>query len=381
MSKDDKDIRLPVTKPFVPPLEELQPFLERIMESRMLTNGGPVHDEFEQALCDYLGVKHICLLSSGTLALTLAIKSLNLKGEVITTPFTSVATTQAIYWCNLKPVFADISQSDLNINIDSIERAITASTCAIVPVHVFGNPCNIDEINRLSRQYNLKVIYDAAHCFGVKYNGESICNSGDLSVLSFHATKVFNTIEGGAIICHDEKQKIHLNNLKNTGLDKHHMLDGYGLNAKLNEFQSAFGLVQLRHIDQVIEQRKKAVMLYRKLLSDMKSLSMIAEKDGVKYNYAFLPVLISPAEFGATRDDVMAFLESNNIFPRKYFHPLVSDFKEFNQYKKAELQIATQVAENILCLPLFHDITKDEIFRVVDCLKKFSLQSQALKKL
>lgn len=380
MIKNEKDNKLYVTKPFVPPLEDLQPFLERIMEARILTNGGQVHDEFEQALCDYLGVKHVCLLSSGTLALTLALKSLNLKGEVITTPFTSVATAQAIYWCNLKPVFVDISQSDLNINVDSIERAITASTCALVPVHVFGNPCNIDEIGKLAKRYNLKVIYDAAHCFGVKYNGASICNFGDLSVLSFHATKVFNTIEGGAIICHDEKLKIHINNLKNTGLDKHHMLDGYGLNAKLNEFQSAFGLVQIRYMDRVIELRNKAVMLYRKLLSDIKGLSMLAEKDGVRYNYAFLPVLINPAEFGATRNDVIAFLESNNIFPRKYFHPLVSDFKEFSQFKKADLQIARQVSENILCLPLFHDITKDEIFRVADCLNKFSKQRQAMKK-
>ena len=375
MIKNEKDNKLYVTKPFVPPLEDLQPFLERIMESRMLTNGGRVHEEFEKALCDYLGVRHISLLSSGTLALTLALKSLNLKGEVITTPFTSVATVQAIYWCNLKPVFVDISQSDLNINLGSIERAITPDTSAILPVHVFGNPCNIDEIGKLAKRYNLKVIYDAAHCFGVKYNGTSICNYGDLSVLSFHATKVFNTIEGGAIICHDEKLKTHLNNLKNTGLDSHHMLDGYGLNAKMNELQSAFGLVQIRHMDRVIELRKNAVMLYRKLLNDIKGLSMLAERDGVRFNYAFLPVLINPAEFDATRDDVFAFLESKNIFPRKYFHPLVSDFKEFSQYKKSYLPIAKQVSENILCLPLFHDITKEEIFRVADCLNEFSLYS------
>lgn len=375
MSEDEKNM-LPLTKPFVPPMKELQPFLERIMESRMLTNGGPVHEEFEKALCKYLGVNFICLLSSGTLALTLALKALNLKGEVITTPFTSVATIQAIYWNNLKPVFVDINQSDLNINTEAIERAITPDTCAILPVHVFGNPCDFNGIGKLAEQYNLRVVFDAAHCFGVEYNGESICNFGDLSVLSFHATKVFNTIEGGAIICHDEDLKTHINNLKNTGLNKHHLLSGYGLNAKLNEFQSAFGLIQLQHMERAIELRKNASLRYRELLKEVKGLSMIVTKDGIKHNYAFFPVLINPDEFGATRDDVMAFLESKNIFARKYFHPLVSDFKEFSQFKRTELQTATQVAENILCLPLFHDIIENEISKVVDCLKKFSLQAR-----
>lgn len=363
-----KDPRLTVTKPFVPPIDEFLPYLEQMMQSRVLTNSGPIHDEFEKALCDYLGTKHICLLSSGTLALIIALRSLNLKGEVITTPFTSVATIQAIYWNNLKPVFIDINKSDFNINVSKIEQAVTPETCAILPVHIFGNPCDVDEIDKIAQRFDLKVIYDAAHCFGVQHKNEPVVNFGDLSVLSFHATKVFNTIEGGAIICHDEAQKNHINHLKNTGLDNRHMLAGYGLNAKMNELQAAFGLVQLKHVDQAIEQRKKALKLYRELLNEIVGLRMVPEIPGIKYNYGFFPVLFDPLEFGATRDKVMESMESQNIFPRKYFHPLVSDFDEFSHFKTFDLRVAREVAENILCLPLFHDIAEEEIVRVVNCL-------------
>jgi len=359
-----------VMKPFMPPLNDFQVYLERIWESRQLTNSGPIHAEFERALCDYLGVKHICLIANGTLALIIALKVLDLKGEIITTPFTSVATTQSIYWNNLNPVFVDINETDFNINVSEIERAITPDTSAILPVHLFGNPCNVHRINQLAKKYNLKVLYDAAHCFGVELNGESICNFGDLSVLSFHATKVFNTFEGGAIICHDGITKKYIDSLKNTGLNSGHKLAGYGVNAKLNEIQSAFGLVQLKYVDKVIAYRKAVSLKYRELLKDIKGMRMVSESEFVKYNYTYFPVVISPDKFGASRDEVVAYLEKKKIFTRKYFYPLVSDFPEFSIYKTKDLAVAEEIAVNIICLPLYHDITIDEINSVVDSIRQ-----------
>ncbi len=368
MNQAEIDNQLLLIKPLMPPLQDFLPYLEKIWESGILTNSGPVHSEFEKALCKYLNVDHICLFSSGTLALTIALKSLELKGEIITTPFTSVATAQAIYWNNLKPVFVDIDESDFNIDISEIERAITPDTSAILPVHVFGNPCKVKEINKLAHKYNLKVVYDDAHCFGVQLNGESICNFGDMSVLSFHATKVFNSIEGGAIIYHDVITRDYLNALKNTGLGSEYKLAGYGLNAKMNEIQSAFGLAQLKYVDKAIENRKAAALKYRELLKNINGLEMIKEKECVKYNYSYFPVIINPYEFGASRDDIVAYLAHNNIFSKKYFHPLVIDFHEFSIYKTNKLPVAERIADNIICLPLFHDIKSDEISYVVDLL-------------
>jgi dTDP-4-amino-4,6-dideoxygalactose transaminase len=355
-----------ITKPAKPPLDEFQVYLEKIWNSRWLTNNGPFHEEFEQALCDYLGVKYISLFANGTLALTIALKLLNLKGEVITTPFTSIETTQAIYWNQLHPVFADISPDDLNIDVSKIEELVTPDTCAILPVHVFGSPCNLDGINDLARKFQLKLIYDAAHCFGVEYDGLPICDFGDLSVLSFHATKVFNTIEGGAIICHDKQTKDKIDALKNSGKMPGYQLSGFGLNAKLNEVQSAYGLALLKYVDEHIKQRKNATNRYRELLKNVSGLKMHDEKGNVKYNYSYFPILIDPNEFGATRDELMDYLEKNNIQTKKYFHPLVSDYTEFGKYKTGDLSVAMRIAENIICLPLFHDITIAEQNAVVD---------------
>lgn len=366
MNKANNNEKLLLMKPYMPPLHEFQSYLERIWESRRLTNGGTIYSEFEKALCNYLDVNHICLFANGTLALIIAIKALNLKGEIITTPFTSVATAQSIYWNNLKPVFVDINETDLNINISEIERAITPNTTAILPVHIFGNPCNVDSINQLAQKHNLKVVYDAAHCFGVQLNGTSLCNFGDLSVLSFHATKVFNTIEGGAIICHDEATKKYIDALKNTGLSPGYKLAGYGLNAKMNEIQSAFGLVQLKYVDKVIESRKAVALKYRELLENVKGLRLINDKKCVKHNYTYFPVIINPEEVGASRDELLFHLKSKNIFARKYFHPLITDYPEFNIYKTSDLSIAREIADNVLCLPLFHDISFDEQTAVVD---------------
>jgi dTDP-4-amino-4,6-dideoxygalactose transaminase len=354
-----------VTKPLTPPIKELIPYLEEIWKSGLLTNGGEMLEEFEKELRKYLRVEHICLLSSGTLALTLALKAMNLKGEVITTPFTHVSTSQAIYWNNLKPVFVDIDAADLNIDTNAIERAITSETSAILPVHVFGNPCKVEDINKLAQKYHLKVIYDAAHCFGVEFNGEPIGNFGDLSVLSFHATKVFNSIEGGAIICQDAQTKKDIDILKNNGIDTNGQLKGYGLNAKMNEIQAAYGLVQLKHVDKAIENRNAATMRYRVLLSEIKGVTLLNEQELVKYNYSYFPVIINSTLFGSTVDEIVAFLESNNIYPKRYFYPLVSDFNEFSIYKINDFPIAEHISKNIICLPLSHEIQSSEIEYIV----------------
>jgi len=355
-------------RPLVPDMKDLQPYLERILSSRVLTNTGPVHDEFEEELCKYLEASYISLFSSGTLALTLALKALDLKGEVITTPFTSVATIQAIYWNNLTPVFVDIDESDLNISVAEIEKAITPETCAILPVHIFGNPCDVRQIGKIADKHRLKVIYDAAHCFGVDWKGETVCKHGDLSVLSFHATKVFNTIEGGAVISHDRETKKYLDALKNTGLNGAYQVVGCGLNAKMNELQAAFGLARLKYVENAISSRRAATLMYRALLKNVKGLRLLAEKEGVKYNYAYFPVLIDPVEFGATRDETADLLLSRNIYTKKYFYPLVSQFAGFSRFNSSPLPVAERVAQNTLCLPLYHNISEQEINYVVKVL-------------
>ncbi len=349
----------------MPPREALEPYLRKIWGSRWLTNGGSIHKELEAKLCDHLEVEYISLVSSGTLALTLALKSLDLEGEVITTPFTSVATAQAIHWNGLEPVFVDINEEDLNIDPYEIEKAITPATSAILPVHIYGNPCNVEKIEALAVKYNLKVIYDAAHCFGVKKEGSSLLNRGDLSVLSLHATKVFNCIEGGAVICHDLKTKNLIDGLRNSGIGPDGELTGFGLNAKMNEFQAAYGLVHLKYIDQVTEGRKKATLRYRELLSGIPGLRVITEPENVEPNYTYLPVVIDPDIFGTARDEVARHLELNNIQAKTYFHPLVSSYPLFSGHEKKSFPVAGKTADNILCLPLYHDITGEEIDRVV----------------
>jgi dTDP-4-amino-4,6-dideoxygalactose transaminase len=357
-------------RPHLPPLEEIQPYLERIWATRQLTNNGPIHEEFEEAICNYLGVKHICLFANGTLALLFALKALDIKGEVITTPFTSVATIQAIFWNNLIPVFVDINKDDFNINITHIEAAITPETKAVLPVHVFGNPCNVQGINEIAQRKKIKVIYDAAHCFGVKINDNSVCNYGDFSVLSFHATKVFNTFEGGAIICQDLATKKFIDNLKSVGYSSDRNFLNYGFNAKMNEFQSSIGIAQLKYVENVIERRKEATKRYTDGLSDMKGIKMQVLHNRFEYNYAYLPILINSDEFGASRDEVINYLEQKKIYARRYFYPLISDFPEFREYKRMDLPIAEEVANQVLCLPLYHDITEEEINYIVESLKK-----------
>ena len=353
-------------RPLVPGADDLQPYLDRILSSRVLTNTGPVHDELEEAVCQYLGVKYITLVSSGTLALALALKALNLKGEVITTPFTAPATLQAIHWNNLVPVFADIDPADLNLSPESIEKATTSDTCAILPVHIFGHPCKVEAIQQIAERHHLKVIYDAAHCFGVKLNGEPVSKHGDLSVLSFHATKVFNTIEGGAVVSHDENTKKYLDALKNTGVNDNFKLTGYGLNAKMNELQAAFGLAQMKYLDEAIRGRRAATLLYRKAFQKVKGLRLLDESKDVVHNYAYFPILINPEEYGMSRDQLADDLLDQGIITKKYFYPLMSDFAEFSRYKRGPLFNAEQVACNILCLPLYHDFEEQDVLAVIN---------------
>ncbi|MBN2776890.1 MAG: DegT/DnrJ/EryC1/StrS family aminotransferase [Bacteroidales bacterium] len=368
MSKVHKITR--VTTPSFPPMDELKSYLSKIYQSEVLTNCGEIHSALEIALCNYLGVEHISLMSSGTSALMLAIKSLNLKGEVITSPYTSVSTIQAIYWNNLKPVFVDVQKTDCNIDVSEIEKAITPETSAILPIHVYGNPCKIDEIQKLATKYNLKVIYDAAHCFGVTKKNKSILLSGDISAISFHATKVFNTIEGGAVICKDSKTKKLLDALKNSGISSETSIAGYGLNAKLNEFQAAFGLSLLGCIDEKIENRRLATLLYKTNLKDVDGIRIISTKPDVKYNYTYFPIFIDSSIYGVTRDALFDKLTNENIFTRKYFYPLVSDYEIFKQYKRIALKNAEELSQNVICLPLFDTITKDQIHSICKIIRK-----------
>ncbi|MCC7302140.1 MAG: DegT/DnrJ/EryC1/StrS family aminotransferase [Bacteroidia bacterium] len=278
---------------------------------------------------------------------------------------------QALYWNNLRPVFVDIDKSSLNINISSVEKAISSETCAVLPVHMFGNPCNVREIDKLANKYKLKVIYDAAHCFGVKINGQSVLNYGDLSVLSFHATKVFNTIEGGAVISHDKKTKELLDVLANSGIDKNSCITEYGLNAKMNEFQAAFGLASLSLVDNAIENRKKATLLYRELLKNIRGIHTIEISENTTYNYIYFPIIIDPITFGATVSEIQNYLASHQVFAKRYFHPLISDSNLYKDCKKYDLSDCKYISENILCLPLSHKLTASEIEYIVDLFIKF----------
>jgi dTDP-4-amino-4,6-dideoxygalactose transaminase len=353
-----------VTRPFLPPLEEFISSLEDIWQSKWLTNMGKFHNELESALSEYLGVKYISLFANGTLALMTALQVLRITGEVITTPYSFVATTHALHWNGIKPVFCDIEAEFFNINPDKIEAAITPKTTAILPVHVYGNPCKVTRISEIADIYGLKVIYDACHAFGVYLNGSSIANYGDLSVLSFHATKVFTTFEGGAIICHDEKTKKRIDFLKNFGFAGETTVVGPGINAKMNEFQAALGLLQLKYVDKTIKNRKQIAELYRKKLHNIKGIKILYDIAGVKHNYAYFPILIDGKKFKSSRDEVYKELKKYNIHTRRYFYPLISQFPTYKGLPSASsdnLPVAEEISRKILCLPIFPDLKSQEV--------------------
>lgn len=360
-----------VTQPSLPDLEEYTELLKNIWDSKIIANEGTFHKKFEKELAEYLKIKHISLFSNGTLALIVALKALRITGEVITTPYSFVASTHALHWNDIKPVFCDINEHDFNINPDKIEALITPKTTAIMPVHVYGNPCNNDKIQKIADIYGLKVIYDAAHAFGVELKKESILNWGDLSVLSFHATKTFNTVEGGAIVANDEKLKKRIDYLKNFGFADETTVIGYGINGKMNELIAAYGLLQLKSIDLQIEKRKQNAYLYRKLLAEIEGITFLNDFENVKHNYTYFPILIDKNIYGKTRDDVYGELKINNIYSRRYFYPLISQFnayKELPSASKENLPFASKLTEQVLCLPLYATLVPDDIGRIVNLL-------------
>jgi dTDP-4-amino-4,6-dideoxygalactose transaminase len=363
-----------VTKPYLPPLDEFIPFLEEIWSSRCLTNNGKFHYALEKALCEYLGVDFISLFANGTLALITALQALEIKGEVITTPYSFIASTHSLWWNNLKPIFADIEKDSFNIDPEKIESALTKHTTAILPVHVYGNPCRHEQIQKIADKYGLKIIYDAAHAFGVKQNGVSIANYGNLTVLSFHATKVYNTFEGGAIVCHDEATKKRIDDLKNFGIQNETTVGDPGINAKMNEFQAAFGLLQLKYIDVAISMQKKIAEVYRYELSGIKGIKVFDDMPNVVHNYSYFPVLIDTELFGITRDEVYERLKKNNIHTRRYFYPLISSFtpyKDLESSKPENLPIAGKIAMQVLCLPIYPDLAISDVKNICTLIKSF----------
>lgn len=356
--------KITVTSPLLPPLEELKPYLEDIWQRKWLTNSGHYHQQLEDELCKYLDVPYISLFSNGTLALITALQSLELSGEVITTPYTFVATAHAIKWNNLTPVFVDIDPATFNIDPAKIEAAITEKTSAILPVHVYGTPCNDAEIEAIAKKHGLKVIYDAAHAFAVKENNQSVLNYGDLSILSFHATKAYSTIEGGAIVCKTLEQKQKLDQLKNFGFESETQLSVCGMNAKLNEVQAAFGLVALKKIDESIAKRKTIANYYDIAFSAIGGVKTLANSSTLALNYSYYPILIDQAEFGLSRDELLENLQTNNILARRYFYPLVTQFELYRGYAN-DTPNAKLVSEQVLCIPIHDALTEEEQMKVI----------------
>ena len=363
VKEDLKKNSIYVTKPSLPELDEFIPYLEQIWESRILTNDGDFHKMLEAELANFLGVKYLSLFSNGTLALISALQVLRISGEVITTPYSFVATTHALHWNGIKPVFSDIDPVTKNLDPSKIEKHITPKTSAILPVHVYGNPCDVNAISDIADIYGLKVIYDAAHAFGVKLNGESILNFGDLSVLSFHATKVFNTFEGGAIICHDEKTKKRIDYLKNFGFADETVVIAPGINAKMNEMQAALGLLQLKNVESYIQKRKIITEAYRAQLEGINEIELMNDLPGVKHNYAYFPTFINEEKFGISRDELYVKLKENNINGRRYFYPLISQFPTYrglDSAAKENLPVAEDMTKRVLCLPIYPDLKEVE---------------------
>ena len=362
-----------VTQPFLPELEEFVSYLKLIWNNKWITNNGPLHQSLERELAEYLGVKYISLFANGTLALISSLQALNISGEVITTPFSFVATTHALWWNKITPVFVDIEPKFMNLDTHKIEAAITEKTTAILPVHVYGNPCQVEKIQSIAQKYNLKVIYDAAHAFSVKKDGISILNYGDLSVLSFHATKVFSTIEGGAIISHTQEMKHHIDNLKNFGFRGELIVEEPGINAKMNEIQAAYGLLQLKYIDNLIVKRKELSHLYKDLLRNTAGVYFIDASSDISYNYSYFPILIDKDIFGLSRDQLYDKLKLNDIFSRRYFYPLISSFEPYKKLASAasnNLPVANAIADSVLCLPLYPELEIEDVIRITNIIKE-----------
>lgn len=375
-----------VTSPLLPDLEEFNKYLRQIWDKQWITNNGEFHQQLENALAEYLKVPYISLFTNGTLPIITALQALRITGEVITTPYSFVATTHALWWNGIKPVFVDVDPKTGDLDPNKIEAAITPKTTAILPVHVYGNPCNVDAIQEIADVYGLKVIYDAAHAFKVEVKGEkyksitngkdeyvSILNAGDISTLSFHATKVYNTVEGGAMVMHDEKMKKRIDYLKNFGFANETTVVGPGINSKMDELRAAYGLINLKQVDKAIEARCHAANVYRKALKDVVGITFFDEMPDVLPNCSYFPIFVDEKKYGMSRDELYFKMRKNNVWGRRYFYPLISDFSTYRGLESADpsnLPVAHKMAETVICLPMHHLLTDDDLQRVINCIKK-----------
>ena len=362
-----------VTSPLLPNLDEFHEMLKQIWESKWITNNGSFHKQLEKALAEYLKVPYVSLFTNGTLPLITALQALHITGEVITTPYSFVATTHALWWNGIKPVFVDIDPSTGNIDPEKIESAITSRTTAIMPVHVYGKPCDTKKIQSIADKYGLKVIYDAAHAFGVEVNGESVLNAGDLSTLSFHATKVYNTIEGGAMIMHDEQTKKRIDYLKNFGFHGETEVIAPGINSKMDEVRSAYGILNLRQVDAAIEARHQVAVKYRNALRGVEGITFFDDMPGVRHNYSYFPIFIDSDKYGMSRDELYFKMKESNVLGRRYFYPLISEFSTYRGLPSAgreNLPNAHKMADGVICLPMYHSLTDMDVQRVISILKR-----------
>ena len=368
----NKDI-ITVTSPLLPNLDEFTESLKEIWESKWITNNGQFHQKLEAALAEYLKVPYVSLFTNGTLPLLTALQALRITGEVITTPYSFVATTHALWWNGIKPVFVDIDPSTGNIDPQKIEAAITPRTTAILPVHVYGKPCDTEAIQAIADKYGLKVIYDAAHAFGVEVNGESLLNAGDMSTLSFHATKVFNTIEGGAMVMHDEKTKQRIDYLKNFGFANEIEVVGPGINSKMDEIRSAYGLLNLKQVDAAIAARQKVAVAYRKALRNVDGISFWDDMPGVRHNYSYFPIFVDAEKYGMTRDELYMKMKDQGVWGRRYFYPLISEFSTYRGLESSRpenLPNAHRMADTVICLPMHHALEENEIDRILESIAR-----------
>lgn len=362
--------KITVTSPLLPPLEEFIPYLQDIWDRQWITNNGEYHKRLEKELAEYLGVEYISLFTNGTLPLITAFQALDIReGEVITTPYSFVATSHAIWWNGMKPVFVDVDPATGDIDPAKIEAAITEKTRAVMPVHVYGNPCDTEAIQAIADRHGLKVIYDAAHAFRVKVDGQSILKAGDISTLSFHATKTYNTVEGGALICHSAEMKKKIDFLKNFGFAGETEVMAPGINSKMDEIRSAYGLLNLRHVDAAIENRRHVALRYREALKDVEGITMFAQQPDVEYNYSYFPIFIDAAKYGVTRDELYFRMRDKEVLGRRYFYPLISSFEPYRDLPSASaenLPVATRMAEEVICLPMHHRLSEADVDRIIN---------------
>lgn len=362
-----------VTSPLLPSLDDFVPLLEDIWKRKWITNNGHYHQLLEKALAEYLKVPYISVFTNGTLPLITALQAMRITGEVITTPYSFVATTHSLWWNGIKPVFVDIDPKTCNLDPNRIEAAITPRTTAIMPVHVYGKPCDTEAIQEIADKYGLKIIYDAAHAFGVEVNGKSILEAGDMSTLSFHATKVYNTIEGGALICHDAKTKDRIDHLKNFGFSDEVTVIAPGINSKMDEVRAAYGLLNLRQVDKAIEARHYVAIRYREALRDVPGITFMEDMPGVRHNYSYFPIFVNEEQYGMSRDELYFKMKSLGILGRRYFYPLISEFSTYRSLESAapeNLPVAHKIANSVICLPMYHTLTEEDVQRVIDCIKK-----------